>query len=354
MWTTDRNLRLLEARGGALAGFEIHLDDASPKPNLPAFFQAAGDDTPIVAAHRQALNGELNSFQFDWRGRHYKGYVAPEIDNVGQVVGCIGVAQPASLGQPDDRALLDSELRFQTLVDLSPAGVYVTDAAGDCVYVNQRWCEMTGLRPDEARGRGWLCGIHQEDREMVADRWYALTESQGKWGLEFRMQNPQGDTTWVYGQATTLRDSSGQHTGFLGVNVDISERKDSENLLNKILLTSAAAIMLVDPEGRIIFCNQRAEDILGIPPQQAQRSDVNIKSLPLTDFDGNPIEENDLPFRRVLAEMEAILGTRCALQQEGGERKYLKFNAAPLIDAAGKISGVVYVVEDMTTRIRHR
>ncbi len=47
---------------------------------------------------------------------------------------------------------------FQSLVALSPAGVYLTDAERKCVYVNRRWSEMAGLEPGEALGRDWMRG----------------------------------------------------------------------------------------------------------------------------------------------------------------------------------------------------
>jgi PAS domain S-box-containing protein len=45
------------------------------------------------------------------------------------------------------------------------------------------------------------------------------------------MQTPQGETTWVFGQAAALRDGEGRVTGYLGVNVDITERRQAEERL---------------------------------------------------------------------------------------------------------------------------
>jgi len=125
----------------------------------------------------------------------------------------------------------DSGQLLQSLVALSPAGVYLTDADGNCTYVNVRWCEMAGLEPGEALGRGWVRGIHPDDREVIAQRWYEAAHSGGEWRLEYRMQTPQGQTTWVLGLAKALCDDQGQITGYLGVNVDITERKAAESKL---------------------------------------------------------------------------------------------------------------------------
>jgi PAS domain S-box-containing protein len=126
-------------------------------------------------------------------------------------------------------ALRDSEARFRTLAAFAPVGIYMTDARGDCQYVNERWCEMAGLSPDEAMGQGWVRGLAEEDRERVAAAWYAMTQSQGHWGLEYRFRTLAGKTTWVFGHATRLLDRAGQLTGYIGTNVDITALKEAES-----------------------------------------------------------------------------------------------------------------------------
>ncbi|MHB9067966.1 MAG: PAS domain S-box protein [Pirellulaceae bacterium] len=127
---------------------------------------------------------------------------------------------------PDDSGEL-----FQSLLALLPAGVYLTDVNGNCIYVNARWCEMAGIEPGEALGRGWMRGIHVDDREVVTERWYEVAKSGGEWRHEYRMQTPHGQTTWVLGLGKALSDDQGQISGYLGINVDITERKAAESKL---------------------------------------------------------------------------------------------------------------------------
>jgi sigma-B regulation protein RsbU (phosphoserine phosphatase) len=129
--------------------------------------------------------------------------------------------------------LRESEERFRTLADLSPAGIYLADPDGDCVYVNRRWCEMAGMEAGDAQGRGWVAAIHPDDRERVADGWYALVESRAKWELEYRIRTPDGKVTWVLGQAAALCDGEGGAFGYVGANTDITQRKRSEETLRR-------------------------------------------------------------------------------------------------------------------------
>ena len=42
------------------------------------------------------------------------------------------------------------------LIKTLPVGIFRTDVQGNYVYVNERWCEITGLTPEEAYGEGWV------------------------------------------------------------------------------------------------------------------------------------------------------------------------------------------------------
>ena len=93
---------------------------------------------------------------------------------------------------------------------------------------------MAGIEPGEALGRGWMRGIHADDREVVTERWYEVANSGGEWRHEYRMQTPHGQTTWVLGLGKALCDDQGQISGYLGINVDITERKAAEDKLHAI------------------------------------------------------------------------------------------------------------------------
>jgi PAS domain S-box-containing protein len=129
-----------------------------------------------------------------------------------------------------------SEERFRTLASRAPVGIYMTDAAGDCLYVNERWCTMSAMTSEEARGKGWIRAVHPDDRERVSREWYAAAGARKDFASEYRFGTPQG-IVWLSGNAVTLRDRSGAITGFLGSVTDISEQKRVERLKNEFIST---------------------------------------------------------------------------------------------------------------------
>ena len=45
-------------------------------------------------------------------------------------------------------ALVQSEARFRLLAETAPVGIFQTDDHGQCLYVNDRWCQIAGMPAD--------------------------------------------------------------------------------------------------------------------------------------------------------------------------------------------------------------
>ena len=45
---------------------------------------------------------------------------------------------------------------YAELMENSPIGIFFTDADGNCFQVNKTWCEIAGMSPEQAKGRGQL------------------------------------------------------------------------------------------------------------------------------------------------------------------------------------------------------
>jgi PAS domain S-box-containing protein len=121
----------------------------------------------------------------------------------------------------------------QTLAEESAIGIFHTDAAGQCVFVNQRFCDMAGLERSEALGTGWSKAVHPDDRKPLGVLLSRLTREQRADQVEFRLQRPDGVTVWVLAQAVPERDAAGGVIGFVGTVTDITERKCTEDALRR-------------------------------------------------------------------------------------------------------------------------
>jgi PAS domain S-box-containing protein len=121
-----------------------------------------------------------------------------------------------------------SEERFRTLARHAPVGIFLSDRNGNCMYVNERWCEMAGLNPEQALGRGWLRAVHPDDRKRVSGGWESAVEGGRTSYAEFRFLRTDGTTTWLQGSAVRFLDADGEVGGYVGTLSDITSRRQAE------------------------------------------------------------------------------------------------------------------------------
>ncbi len=138
-------------------------------------------------------------------------------------LGFARTAAPIRLGRGEEL--------FQALAEVAPVGIYLTDAKGDCLHANRRWLEMAGMGLEQALGQGWVEAIHPDDRQRVFDTWHRTVDAGGRWGSELRFRRPDGVVTWVYGVAAKVLDEHGEVQSYLGVNLDITARRQAEEQL---------------------------------------------------------------------------------------------------------------------------
>ena len=134
-----------------------------------------------------------------------------------------------------------SEERFRALVDASSQIVWTTDAQGRTVEDSPSWRAFTGQSYDEWRGWGWAEAIHPDDRERVVGSWRTSVKNESAIDIEFRIHHVGGGWRWMQVRAVPLRDQNGAVRGWVGMNNDITQRKQEEQsriqLIQRIVTT---------------------------------------------------------------------------------------------------------------------
>ncbi len=113
---------------------------------------------------------------------------------------------------------------------MAPVGIFYTDTEGHCLYVNEKWTEITGMTAEDAKGNGWVKGVHENDKKRISQEWDKSVEQGVPFKLEYRFQKA-GRVRWVLGQAIAEEDSNGEIIGYIGTITDITERKKAEKAL---------------------------------------------------------------------------------------------------------------------------
>lgn len=116
----------------------------------------------------------------------------------------------------------------------------------------------------------------------------------------------------------------------------------------RILETTTDGVVTLDKSGRYTYANPAAERILGVPRELILQRTFDQAEWKLATIKGDPLPNEESPFKRVLQENKAIYGQKLLLERPDGERVVISTNAAPLFDADGHFDGIVGVISDVT------
>lgn len=169
---------------------------------------------------------------------------------LGAAIRTIATVLAAQQGRPgtgagravsSEPAVDEGEARFRLLSRLAPVGIVLFDADGQCVFVNDRWCDWTGTSLPDALGSGWQDRLHPADVERVeAEAVEALAEG-AEFSTDCRLLSPGGEPIWVNAVIMPLLDEAGQPTCYLAALNDVSARKQEEAVRERLLTREQAA-----------------------------------------------------------------------------------------------------------------
>jgi len=195
---------------------------------------------------------------------------APLFDASGRFHSYISTHTDLTAQRQAEEKLRGVETRYQTLAEVSPVGIFRTDAQGTTVYANGRALRMIGQTLAEVVKPGWLPPIHPEDRERHKSAWEAAIATGVPLYSELRFLRPDGSIVWVVCQAVAERLPDGKIIGFVGTLTDITQLKRAEDLLrqsehrNRLLVETARdVIFTLGPGGNITSLSPAFRTITG-------------------------------------------------------------------------------------------
>jgi PAS domain S-box-containing protein len=128
-----------------------------------------------------------------------------------------------------ENALLERDERVQALVGGSVLTVWETSADGVVEVDSPSWRAMTGQTLEDWSGYGWLNAVHPEDRAHTERQWRDAVANRKLMDAEFRLHTAAGGWRWTNLRAVPLQLAEGGSVRkWLGMNIDISERKQAE------------------------------------------------------------------------------------------------------------------------------
>lgn len=141
----------------------------------------------------------------------------------------------------DKEALRRGEQRLRALIDASAQIVWSCDERGAATEDSPSWRAYTGQTMEEWLGFGYADCIHPDDRAAVMARWREALARGEAVSNEYRLRHHSGEWRWNQARGVPLRDDSGTVTSWVGMNIDIHDRKMAELALQSAKELAEAA-----------------------------------------------------------------------------------------------------------------
>jgi PAS domain S-box-containing protein len=251
-----------------------------------------------------------------------------------------------------------TEGRLQTRTDdLMPAFVaagaqaqWETDTDGRVVTDSPSWRAYTGQSVEEMLGYGWLDAIHPDDRANTDGQRQEAVVGGRLVNVEFRLRRAEGGWRWTNVRAAPLRDSEGRIRKWVGLNFDITERKKTEDALQRseerlrvLIENSADMILVVDGEGRTTFGSPSVSEVFG-------RTEEEYRGKPLLEYLHPEDRESFVEaFRLLLVTPGAVARHSSRFLHKDGSWRVLEAVARNLLDNP-VVNGVVVNARDVTVQ----
>lgn len=226
-----------------LQGFpaSMTVDRVNLHEHRPHYDLAGPDGRPLASGELpgiRALRGEdVQQQELTWRiGDEQRSVIAnasPLRDAGGEIAGAVIVAQDVSERARLRADLARSEARFRTIAEQTPVMIWRSDASGRSDYFNPAWLEFRGRSSAQEAGEGWAEGIHPDDRDRCLAARREATAGRRPFETTYRLLRRDGVYRWVTDRGAPFSDGAGGFLGHLGSCVDITERVEFEESLER-------------------------------------------------------------------------------------------------------------------------
>lgn len=210
---------------------------------------------------------------------------------------------------PTEKLRLEERLNlFYSAFQHSTDAIIITDLNGIIVEANQAFTDLFGWTREEAVGSSTrILRSQQTTKELYQQMWESVNEK-GRWQGEIVNRCKSGGEVPVLLSITPIYQD-GAKLGYMGVEIDITEKKKIEKQLRlekefseSIIETANSLIVGLDLKRRIILFNRKCEEVTGYAKQEVQGKDwfdlfIPEHARPGVDEVFNMVVAGELPSR---------------------------------------------------------
>ncbi|MBI5519029.1 MAG: PAS domain S-box protein [Desulfovibrio sp.] len=245
---------------------DVYMEDGSPAPveqwAVPRALR--GETASNIVYHlRRKDTGER------WTGSYSFG---PIRNAEGRIVGSVVVGRDITESRLAEQTLREMAQRLGMALDSANAGIWEWDLGTDENYWSPEVFRLYDLDPAQVVSSydSWLSAVHPAQRDEMVRQVGQAASNLDTISIEFRANTKDGSERWLLSIGQPQFDSSGKATRYLGIVLDITDRKraeakmrESEARFRDLFHSSPVPLGVMDAKGRIIDLNRRFTETFG-------------------------------------------------------------------------------------------
>ncbi|HJV36451.1 PAS domain S-box protein [Geomonas sp.] len=354
---TDANDTFLKTMGysrSELEARELTWQRLTP----PEYFEVSQEEVTKFMSSGRIGPYEKEYFRKDG-SKQWFVFAGSSLGNNTCVEFCVDISERKRV----EAELKAKEEQFRTLADTIPNLAWWANGDGYITWYNRRWYEYTGTTAEQMEGWGWQSVHDPEMLPLVLERWQESIASGKPFDMTFPLRGADGVFRPFLTRIVPVVDQQGEIVRWFGTNTDISEQKRGEEALARIheqtesdrrrleaiLETTPVGVVLFEAgTGKLSLTNRRAAAIY-LEEFDGLDLEAHLAKVKVLRPDGALFPVEELPVSRALRG-EEVHNVEMTIERGNGVRVPIIVWAAPLRDAAGKVTTAVVVMDDITER----
>ena len=152
-----------------------------------------------------------------------------------------GMAQDVTERMRMEKALRETTRRLQLAATSGGFGIWEWDIQSDALHWDDRMFELYGI-PRDTSLKGverWHKYLHPDDYHASMEASQAAIRGEKEYDVEFRVVRPDAKVRALHANAVVIRDADGNAVRMIGINSDITERRNLEGQLRQAMKMEA-------------------------------------------------------------------------------------------------------------------
>lgn len=224
---------------GFTAGMEFKKLGLDPDTFIGMRIQDILDDEVadfIIERYSSAFGGLEQSFELFTNGQYQLYHVVPLLDDDGKINNILAVVENITRRKLSELAVEESEERYRLLAENVTDMISRHSNDGIYIYATPSSTTITGYLPEELVGHSVYDFFHPEDLEAVKNSRQAIIGGNVVYTMQYRLRRKDGNYVWVETTNHMIMDDNDNLVEIVAVTRDITERKETENVLKETLI----------------------------------------------------------------------------------------------------------------------